>query len=126
MRDHISGRRYFWCCSDNDQAERVAKQRSDWALACRSLGRLQAYRDPDKIPNCDGWRGRAALLCRMMLKVSRMSGSAERCARLLSRTTVRGSGFGQAISQHRTIVSERPKTLGELSMDAVLCVCVEI
>ena len=25
-----------------------------------------------------------------------------------------------------TIVSERPKTFGELSIDAVLCVCVEI
>ena len=57
MRDHIAGRRYFWSCSASDQAERVAKQRSD----CGSL------------------------LRRMTLMLSGMSGSAERCARLLPR-----------------------------------------
>src|ERR1051325_4818369 len=57
MRDHIAGRRYFWSCSASDQAERVAKKRSD----CGSL------------------------LRRMTLMLSGMSGSAERCARLLPR-----------------------------------------
>src|ERR1051326_293178 len=57
MRDHIASRRYFWSCSGSDQAERVAKQRSD----CGSL------------------------LHHMTLMLSGMSGSAERCARLLPR-----------------------------------------
>src|SRR5438132_9626670 len=61
MRDHIScGGRYLRCWPAGNQAERAAEQRRDWPLACRSMDRLHAYRDPDKISHRNGWRDRDA------------------------------------------------------------------
>src|SRR5207237_10195901 len=53
-------RRHLRCWPARDQAERVVEQRPDWRLARRSMDRLHAFRDPDKIPHRSGWRGRDA------------------------------------------------------------------
>src|SRR5438477_7613632 len=98
MRDHISCRRFFGVAR---LATKLNGLLSSGQIGPWHVGHWIDFKHTairiKFITATDG--GRAALLRRMTVMLLRMSGSAERCARLLPRNDhARGNGFGQAIS----------------------------
>jgi hypothetical protein len=94
-------------------------------LARRSLDRFQAYRNPNKIPNRDGWYGREGLLCRRILSNARkyefrrrrritgpVAPGASCQGGVLCATGRRGRRYKLRISVHQEIRTEESRNEG--------------